>query len=390
MKNNNEKIEAAFMLQSYFDTIGFFNSNWELNYGRDINNIESALVVNMLIISHFMSLGGFNYFKINNLIASDDTILMIIIIESLLNGSNEINFIDAFIKYHNNLLDKSRVAGIQTLKSILFLKKIKQKNLKSYLSSIPMDIHMGGNGAAIRTGPIGILYSDNLDKLLSVSIISSRLTHNIPMGYLGGFISALFASYAFKNIQPFLWIDLLLDIYESKTIHKYINSTDIGKKHDEEIEEYFLGWYKYKEERLYDLINFRNKSKFIFQSDRYDDLYNYIPNKYIKNKDEKKIYWSLIGASGFDSILYAYDSLMMSIIYNNDFKLNLDNPIYNFENVLFYSTLHIGDSDSTGAIVGFWYGALLGYNGINSERMKELEFYDKLKKLSKKFENFIK
>ena len=34
-------------------------------------------------------------------------------------------------------------------------------------------------------------------------------------------------------------------------------------------------------------------------------------------------------------------------------------------------------------IAGCWYGALNGFNGINKNKMKNLEFFDELEKLSK-------
>jgi ADP-ribosylglycohydrolase len=46
--------------------------------------------------------------------------------------------------------------------------------------------------------------------------------------------------------------------------------------------------------------------------------------------------------------------------------------------------IHPGDNDTTAAIGGTWYGALLGYHMIDKNRMEELEFYKELKKVSDK------
>jgi ADP-ribosylglycohydrolase len=248
---------------------------------------------------------------------------------------------------------------------------------------------MGGNGAAIRCGPIGIFYANDIDKLISVSIMSSRLTHNIPLGYLGGLVSALFASYGYNNISPLLWIEKLLELYESNKIQNYIHSTNIGLNHDKLITEYFTAWYMYKEKRFDDLINYRNKSSFIFAKERYTSLSEFIPKEYFKNDKNNKIEkWYLLGASGLDSVIYAYDALLMSIIPNENFKIENTKLTFNPESFVFFSTLHIGDNDSTGAIAGFWYGILNGYSGFNSNKMKELEFYKELKNLSNKVINF--
>jgi len=379
MINKNEKIEAGIMLASYLDTIGFKNGQWEFNYFKGAGrNISEAITANFTLVHHYMSLGGFNNLDIKNWKASDDTLLLIATIKALNDGASEIDFIKRYIEIYEELLKEERIAGITTLKSINLLKKLIQKNKESYLDMIPYDKDMGGNGAAIRTGPIGIYYSNDFDKLISTSIMCSRLTHNIPLGYLGGFISALFASYAYNNIDSWLWIDKLLDLVKTNKILNYIHTTDIGKNHDKQIDEYFSYWFKYKELRFDDLVKFRGKSKFIFPSERFNSLSEYV----IDYDDNSKFNF---GASGLDAVIYTYDSLLMSIKPNERFELELDKPIYNAESFLFFVALHGGDSDSTGAIGGFWYGTLLGYNGFDLNKIKKIEFYKELKNLSDKF-----
>jgi len=377
MITKEEKIKAALMLSSYFDTIGFYNGKWEFNYNYDVNNINQALMTNFTIIMEFMSLGGFNHISIKKWKASDDTILLIAVTKALLDGGKEIDFIKRYIEIQKELIKPERIAGMQTLKSLTLLKKLINKKYNSYIDKIPFSNLMGGNGAAIRTGPIGIFYANDIDKLISVSIMASRLTHNIPLGYLGGLITALFTSYAFNNISPLLWIDKLLKLYESNKIQNYIHTTNINKLHDKMIADYFNIWYLYKEKRFDDLINFRNKSSFIFAKYRYEALSEYIPRDFFKNEK-----WNILGGSGLDSVIYAYDSLLMSIVPNENFKINDSKLVFNTESLLFFSSLHVGDSDSTGAIAGFWYGALNGYTGFDNNKMEELEFYKELLNLS--------
>jgi ADP-ribosylarginine hydrolase len=373
MINKNEKLEAAMMISSYLETIGFYNGQWEFNYNKQAKNITEALIVNFTIINHYMSMGGFNYLDISNWKSSDDTLLLIATLSALIDGGDENDFINNYIKICNELNEKIRFSGIQTLKSLSYLKKITQKKKDTYLDLIPFDDLMSGNGAAIRTGPIGIFYANNEDEIIKKSIIASRLTHNIPIGYLGGLVSALFSSYAFNNIDSYEWINKLLKLVETKKIINYINSTDIGNKHDKEIEEYFSIWYKYKEERYNDVINFKSKGTFIYPKERLEAMSKYIPQTFFKKNENEA--WYLLGASGLDSVIYAYDAFLMSLI---DKKKNIYNP----ESLIFYSALHIGDSDSTGAIAGFWYGALLGYDGFDKNKLEKLEFYNKLSKLS--------
>jgi ADP-ribosylarginine hydrolase len=387
MVESTEKIEASIMLLSYLDTIGFKNGQWEFNYNKNTNNIDEALEMNFTIINHYMSLGGFTNLDIKGWRSSDDTILMIATIKALIDGGKEKDFIKRYIEIYDELIQKERASGISTIKSISFLKKLVSRDVglkrQSYLDLIPFNDNMGGNGAAIRTGPIGIYYANNIDKLISVSITASRLTHNIPIGYLGGLMSALFASYAYKGIDPCQWIDNLIDLLKTDKINKYINSTNIGKTHDKEIKDYFLSWHKYKEIRHSDIIKYRDKAKFIFPKERLLSLSEFITKEYFLDKNNVER-WDLMGASGLDSVIYAYDSLLMSIVPNTD------SIKYNAEIFLFYSCLHVGDSDSTGAIGGFWFGALLGYNNFDTNKIKNIEFYDSLKKLSKIFIKVIK
>ena len=47
---------------------------------------------------------------------------------------------------------------------------------------------------------------------------------------------------------------------------------------------------------------------------------------------------------------------------------------YSFENLVYFSTLHFGDNDSTGCIAGCWFGALTGFQYYNYNISKQLEF----------------
>jgi len=372
-----DKIKGSILLSSYFETIGFYNGKWEFNYNLELNNIINALSTTFLIINEYHSLGGFKNIDITKWNASDDTILLLATGKALIDGGGEKNYIKRYIEILDSLNESKRVSGYQTIKSIILLKKLIQKKRDSYLSLIPNDFRMGGNGAAIRTGIIGLFYHNNLDKIIDESITASRLTHNIPLGYLGGLVVALFASYAVNNIEPWEWIKELLKLVESNKILDYIHSTNIGKRDDIMIQDYFSYWYEYMENRYNDIINYRNKRTFIIPNERLEELSKYIPMKDF----EKNQNWAIMGATGVDGPIYAYDSLLMAININNEYKIDKKNINYSGENLIFYSALHCGDSDSTAAIAGFWYGALVGLGDFNIEQMKQLEFYKELSNL---------
>jgi len=81
------------------------------------------------------------------------------------------------------------------------------------------------------------------------------------------------------------------------------------------------------------------------------------------------------GSSGHDSTIIAYDALL-SALYS-DFE-------HRWDEILKRGALHGGDSDSTGAIAGAWYGALFGFSTVNPLHYKDLEYKDRLESLGLK------
>ena len=60
---------------------------------------------------------------------------------------------------------------------------------------------------------------------------------------------------------------------------------------------------------------------------------------------------------------------------NDTLNLNDINSIsYNWESLVFFSTLHFGDNDTIGTIAGNWFGALRGFEGVKKHILEELEF----------------
>jgi ADP-ribosylarginine hydrolase len=377
-----EKTEASIMLSSYFETIGFKNAVWEFNYRLETPDIRKYIEILNTMTQHFLILGGSNI-NVKNWYASDDTILLLAIGDAVSKGGGEDNYIKSLVKYYDLLYDKRRVSGNITLNIISKLKKGYK------LNNIEVNSSMGGNGAAIRTGPIGIKWSNNIEKVIEQSILSSRLTHNYYLGFLGGMVTALFTAYAINNIDPWLWCDELIALYNKKIIHKYY-PTETGHNIND-LDIYMGYWKSYKELRI-NKIKFKNTlDNCIFILDRIDFLLGFHPNEKIKEmtlkgqslKELKNFNWGKIGATGLDACIYAYDCLLMSMITPGSINLDMNNIIFSFDTFLTLVSIHPGDNDSTGAIGGFWYGALLGYKGIDKVRMKELEFYNELLEISK-------
>ena len=362
------KVEGCLYISSFLETFGYFNSKWEFNYGNKIDTINEGNIMNYFFIYHYTMLGGIEKIDITTLNSSDDTILLLATCEAVNNGGGEINYINSYLKYYELLKENKRSSGNATLSS---LEKIR---LTKSIKSIEYSTSHGGNGCAIRTAPIGLKYYEDYDKVCEEALIASLVTHNYPMGYLGGIISALFTAYAINNINPFEWSKNLIKLYKKNFFIKLISK--YSKKNVEiEINDYFLWWEKYNELRL-SKMKYRNLPIFINPKNKFEDLLNYTPIKY----HNKMRGYENMGITGLESVIIAYDNLLLSTIPDNKNNLNINNPEFNWYTLFFNNVFFFGDNDSIGAISGAWYGALLGIDKFPLDKIKELEFYQELKK----------
>ncbi len=369
------------MFASYFETLGYYNGKWEFNYTIETNTLAKYNNIWTILLHHYLVLGGPNKIDITNWNASDDTIMIIATAMAALKGGGETNYIKEYIDNYDLLYDSKRTSGITTIESLKLLKK------GVTLKNMPIKSNMGGNGAAMRTGPIGLVWKNDEEKIIEESIIASRVTHNYYIGFLGGMITALFTSYAINKINPWEWVDRMLLLYRNKTIHKYY-----PKEHKiEDLDEYISYWKRYNETRISKLKYKNSLDTFIFPSDRTEFLLGFYPNNMIKNmviqgKSLKGLEWdwNRIGSTGLDSCIYAYDCLLMSIQSPGSKIIDFDNIEYSIETFISLVAIHPGDNDTTAAIGGMWYGALNGYKDFDKKRLKELEFYNELVKVSTK------
>lgn len=362
------KVEGCLYIASFLETFGYFNSKWEFNYGNKIDTINEGNIMNYFFIYHYTMLGGIDKIDINTLNSSDDTILLLATCEAVNNGGGELNYINSYLKYYELLKENKRSSGNATLSS---LEKIR---LTKSIKSIEYSTSHGGNGCAIRTAPIGLKYYEDYDKVCEEALIASLVTHNYPIGYLGGIISALFTAYAINNINPFEWSKNLIKLYKKNFFIKLISK--YSKKNVEiEINDYFLWWEKYNELRL-SKMKYRNLPIFINPKNKFEDLLNYTPIKY----HNKMRGYENIGMTGLESVIIAYDNLLLSTIPDNNLNVDINNPEFNWYTLFFNNVFFFGDNDSIGAISGAWYGALLGIDKFPLDKIKELEFYQELKK----------
>lgn len=362
MKSNftNEKCKSIFLLHALGDTIGFKNSIWEFNYNISITDVRSTLE----IVSEFISLGGITNINLKDWIVSDDTLLNYEIAKFILDLNNEdlqekhiIKLKQEIIKMIDYQMDNNiqREFGLMTGRAI-----------KNWTDSIderhtPYNVGSGGNGCSMRTLPIGIRFNkdSDLNKLIQCSIETSKITHNSPIGFLGGLASAYFIKLAINGIEIKKWPYLLIDLYESKEVKKYINIEDDNVYFDyrnsikiwkKTIEIFFSD--KGEPLKLKSSINLISRFKIFIDIEK------------MMNNNE----WA--GANGQTSIIMAYIAL-----------LDCEGI---WEKLVYYSMLHGGDSDTVGAIAGGFYGAVYGMGDVPENLLKYLEMKKELIEISEK------
>jgi len=357
---------AIFILHALGDTIGFKNAEWEFNYYKvpDMDTINE-------LIGEFIELGGVNGINLDGWTVSDDTLYHMSIAKALLEYDGKIGkkFINS-VKY-NLVKTNNRIHIDETKKSI---KRMPGKTTVKYIQSftmqddgrtLPYDYLSGGNGAAMRCLCIGMAFhlEDELKVLVDVSIVTSKLTHNSPHGYLGGLTSAYFISLALQKVDVVLWPYKLVELLQSDMVKEHVDM-----KNNQIMMDYLMHikfWKQYIDTRFVDEKPLKIKifSNLIFRFKYY--FLNFVRETMPQIKNYS------VGGSGFCAMIMAYDSL-----------LDCDGK---WEKLIFYSMLHPGDSDTVGAIAGGLYGATYGFGDVPESMLKYLEEKKELMKLGEKY-----
>jgi len=365
------KYEAVFLLHAVGDTIGFKNSDWEFNYGKDAS-IETVLE----FMFEFIDLGGINGINLKDWMISDDTLYHIAIGKSLLEYKKFKKMSEEFIfnvklqliEMHNLMFDEKEQKGFYRFPGIVTTRSINTMSKDHDARKEPYSKISGGNGAAMRSLCIGLLFNKETDfeKLVDMSIILSKLTHNSPIGFLSGFTSAYFTSLGLRNVPIENWINLLINHLESKLIKNYVNSDDTSEFLD--YITYINYWKIYLDTKFVEgkPLKTRSTTNMIFRMKYYQENFA---------KESKTV--DKIGSSGYCAMIMAYDAL-----------LDCDGK---WEKLVFYSMLHPGDSDTVGAIAGGLYGATYGFGDVPSNMFEYLEEKKTLKKIGNEmYEKYYK
>ena len=379
MSKNSDKLlktrfRAIMILHALGDTIGFKNGDWEFNYNTNIKDFD---YVNELIYE-FIELGGVNGIDLKNWKVSDDTFLHIATADTLLYYNEKFGLDDMLIDYYKSSLEEA-ATRMQEEKDGTYLdangKKVHFFRYIGYttISSIdtftdeydarfaPYDETGGGNGAAMRTLAIGMCFygEENRDILIKFSVITSQITHNNAFGYLAGFNAALFIALALENVPIKEWPYILIKYLKSNELKSFLSLDNLDQIYDHG--QYIRYWQKFidtKFDKNGEPLKIRANSNPVHRI-------RYYYNNFFKDDISKQI-----GASGYLCMIMAYDALL--------------DCNGNWEKLIVYAILHIGDSDTIGAVAGGLYGAVYGFGDVPENMTKYIERKDELEKLASK------
>ncbi|ARF09350.1 ADP-ribosylglycohydrolase [Catovirus CTV1] len=364
IKNNDDndiknRFIACLTLSAVADTMSFYNGIWIDNFFKKTVTLD---VIHELYYD-FIRLGGINGIDLEGWIVSTNTLMSMGTAYALIDQVDFITqcrnyYITIFAELNEEFEELSTYRGIND-KLVKVLEKLYNKDIDK--SQEPYDSYSYDNNAAVRTASIGLLYNNDKykDNLINLSIKCSQITNNSALGFLPGFTTSLFTSFAIKNIDVQKWPFLLLDILKSPTVLNYVKD-----ENEQDYDAYLMHWEKYLELKFKNgnHIISRSSSNLIFRCKFFIDNFN----------DETYID---IGSTGYSAVLMAYDSIL--------------DCTGNWEKLLIYSGLHIGNTIAVATIAGAWYGAYYGWGDVPNNNLKYLEFkkelYDLGNKIYKKY-----
>lgn len=384
----DKKITGAIVLSCIGDIIGFGNGTIEFNssnrfsednYGDKFE--QAGADYSNELVFNFINEGGFTTHPKPEWIVSDDTIMTHANGRAIVEWAkqdptkSDVELLVRLVKheYINLIKDRLDLEKFQNvykggITTVNYLKKLMGgDDYKTWA----YDERAGGSGGSMRSGIFGIIFQNPSDmlKLIETCIETTSLTHPNTIAMLGSVVVGLFASYALQGKIPIRWWVDVLEVLESKTIDNYIQRT----------RESWLPFY------LRDKKIFLNKWKDYIE-DRFDEYdFSYKHSMVMKYPSKRTLYYNKFssrkkdiypGAGGDDSVIIAYDCLIDS------------NGAW--DKIVFYSMLHVGDSDTTGTICGLLYGLVYGIDTVHIKMLSNhVDLKEECHNLSKQILNIL-
>mmetsp|Transcript_30758 Transcript_30758/g.80496 ORF Transcript_30758/g.80496 Transcript_30758/m.80496 type:complete len:412 (-) Transcript_30758:6089-7324(-) len=248
-------------------------------------------------------------------------------------------FLDSYQKCMKEM--KDRAPGQQCIDSLKWY-------TKGSRDPIPFSPQAGGCGASMRTAYLGLVYEKNTAAILALE--TSRLTHPHPTGYLGGWCNAMFTSYLLDGLPVSKWPEHMLD-HDLPLAYAHMGEhfpEDVKKaRKSRELFDFEKTW------KAYLSWTHRHVSTSLQQFARRPDL---------DQLYQKFAFSNWAGSSGHDAVILAYHAFCNVEAHLESKRILTLNQAW--EDLMYLSAFHGGDSDTTSSIAAFWFGIQHGQEAL--------------------------
>jgi len=299
-----------------------FNFDGNITLSSDMEFLNSVLKINIMESNYLYSVKKALKEKIIELFTETGHDIMVRSYAKKIKGGNPIT---------TQLINKIKESGKITELEILELKYNedyegrRNTNVDCQICSI--------------VAPIGIHCNNDINTLITKTISISKLTHNNTIGILSGITSAFFISHAINNVPIEQWIEDLLNLLDSNTIKNHFELTDTSIMMD--YVNFIRYWKNYYEERFTEgnkIIRTKSSTNLTFRMRNY--------TKYVHNFGNGTI----TGEDAISCLIISYDTLLES-----------DG---NFEKIIYYGLLMVGNMINVGTYVGLLFDIVYGDDNV--------------------------
>ncbi|XP_061437031.1 ADP-ribosylhydrolase ARH1-like [Lethenteron reissneri] len=261
---------------------------------------------------------------------------------------------------------------------------------------VPFSPNATGCGAAMRAMCIGLRYprEEQLDDLVEVSLVSGKMTHNNPTGYLGAVAAALLVSCAVRRDPVGSW-GRTLTRRALPAARRLVLAGPLAPQEMEQWKYFVTMWESYLLERniAEDTATTATTATATTTAATTTTATTTATTATTastatfpaslstpEGRDEAYKAWSLdgwAGRSGHDAPMIAYDAILRAAP-SMERRTSAEGAAEGWELLCSYGMFHGGDSDSTGVIAGACWGALWGLQGVPSGNHQHLEYRERL------------
>jgi ADP-ribosylglycohydrolase len=386
-KKENRIIESSFLILCLLDLI--CNEIYDTLYNELINVIKNPNDNGEILIeyiSNYVEKGGITNYTFEKRKNSYNMVLFLSLLNTLLNNKNDED--DKLLLHIKKTIKITFLKIYQKSKKNISGGKKKENNSDNdsnydsnydYVEILNIDYdkkYIGNKNKNIssdifsRIIPIGIVYFDDIDKMIEMCIKITNLTHNNLITKLSSIAICYFAVLAIKKVPIEEWYSNMMDFISSNKIKQYIDFNDNDNNNIMEYSIFMKYLMTYKETRFSEkkIKKSKSDSNLIYRVKFYN---NY---SYITNKSD----YPIIGFDCISCLIIIYDTLLCC-----------DG---NFDKLIYYGVLIPGKILSIGVVLGFLYGIVYGIKNVPQNLLnhtKDLLNDEKIINMIEKINDFI-